>query len=181
MLKFTRRNAGGTKSGDDNVVRTPCQRGSISTPTGKTPTSYTNYFDSYDALLNSTLEPKSSFPSSKSVSNISDHLAVEKGSLTDVHSGDIDDIVGHFEDEVEIISLLEEQIPKYKLRADSITKFGGKIFFYILIRIELYKVFPLFCTGYSNEDFIGIPYPALQDFSPITPEQAYLTLGYFCK
>lgn len=28
--------------------------------------------------------------------------------------------------EVEIISLLEEQIPKYKLRADTLTKFGGK-------------------------------------------------------
>lgn len=28
--------------------------------------------------------------------------------------------------EVEIISLLEEQIPRYKLRADTLTKFGGK-------------------------------------------------------
>lgn len=28
--------------------------------------------------------------------------------------------------EVEIISLLEEQIPKYKLRADTLTKFGGQ-------------------------------------------------------
>jgi hypothetical protein len=28
--------------------------------------------------------------------------------------------------EVEIISLLEEQIPKYKLRADTLTKFGGE-------------------------------------------------------
>lgn len=27
--------------------------------------------------------------------------------------------------EVEIFSLLEEQIPKYKLRADSLTQFGG--------------------------------------------------------
>lgn len=29
-------------------------------------------------------------------------------------------------DEVEIVSLLEEKVPKYKLRADCITKFGGK-------------------------------------------------------
>lgn len=28
--------------------------------------------------------------------------------------------------EVEIISLLEEQIPRYKLRADTLTKFGGE-------------------------------------------------------
>lgn len=28
-------------------------------------------------------------------------------------------------DEVEIFSLLEEQLPRYKLRADSLTKFGG--------------------------------------------------------
>lgn len=35
--------------------------------------------------------------------------------------------------------------------------------------------------GYANEDFVGIPYPALKDYSPVTPEQAYLTLGYFRK
>ncbi|XP_055707803.1 trafficking kinesin-binding protein milt isoform X3 [Phlebotomus papatasi] len=40
--------------------------------------------------------------------------------------------------EVEIFSLLEEQIPKYKLRADSLTQFGG----------------------YENEDWF-IPFPAL--------------------
>lgn len=34
-------------------------------------------------------------------------------------------------------------------------------------------------AGYANEDFVGIPYPVLKDFSPVTPEQAYLTLGYF--
>ena len=28
--------------------------------------------------------------------------------------------------EVEIVSLLEEQIPKYTLRADTLTEFGGK-------------------------------------------------------
>lgn len=33
--------------------------------------------------------------------------------------------------EVEIVSLLEEQIPRYKLRADTLTKFGGKCSFYI--------------------------------------------------
>lgn len=28
--------------------------------------------------------------------------------------------------EVEIVSLLQEHIPKYRLRADSLTQFGGK-------------------------------------------------------
>lgn len=31
--------------------------------------------------------------------------------------------------EVEIVSLLQEHIPKYRLRADSLTQFGGKDFF----------------------------------------------------
>ena len=31
--------------------------------------------------------------------------------------------------EVEIISLIEEQIPKYRLRADTLTQFQGKCFF----------------------------------------------------
>lgn len=35
--------------------------------------------------------------------------------------------------EVEIISLLEEQIPRYKLRADTLTKFGGE---YMLLKIN---------------------------------------------
>lgn len=37
--------------------------------------------------------------------------------------------------EVEIISLLEEQIPKYRLRADTLTKFGGK--YKLIIRLAL--------------------------------------------
>lgn len=32
--------------------------------------------------------------------------------------------------EVEIVSLLQEHIPKYRLRADSLTQFGGTEFFY---------------------------------------------------
>ncbi|RZC36501.1 trafficking kinesin-binding protein milt, partial [Asbolus verrucosus] len=61
--------------------------------------------------------------------------------------------------EVEIISLLEEQIPKYKLRADTITKFGG----------------------YENQDWF-IPSPALQideaDLK-LSPDQIRETLNYF--
>lgn len=34
--------------------------------------------------------------------------------------------------EVEIVSLLEEQIPKYTLRADTLTEFGGMFFCYVL-------------------------------------------------
>ncbi|CAG7727502.1 unnamed protein product [Allacma fusca] len=37
----------------------------------------------------------------------------------------------------------------------------------------------VFFYSCPNEDFVGIPYPVLSDFSPVTPEQAYLTLGYF--
>lgn len=61
--------------------------------------------------------------------------------------------------EVEIISLLEEQIPRYKLRADTLTKFGG----------------------YENQDWF-IPSPALQideaDLK-LSPDQIRETLNYF--
>lgn len=63
--------------------------------------------------------------------------------------------------EVEIISLLEEQIPRYRLRADTLTQFAG----------------------YENEDWF-IPAPALkpeeQDI-PLTPDQIRETLNYFSK
>lgn len=61
--------------------------------------------------------------------------------------------------EVEIISLLEEQIPKYRLRADTLTKFGG----------------------YENQDWF-IPSPALEvdeaDLK-LSPDQIRETLNYF--
>ncbi|XP_049823979.1 trafficking kinesin-binding protein milt isoform X3 [Aethina tumida] len=61
--------------------------------------------------------------------------------------------------EVEIISLLEEQIPRYKLRADTLTTFGG----------------------YENQDWF-IPSPALQideaDLK-LSPDQIRETLNYF--
>ncbi|XP_055549600.1 trafficking kinesin-binding protein milt isoform X3 [Wyeomyia smithii] len=61
--------------------------------------------------------------------------------------------------EVEIFSLLEEQIPKYKVRADTTTKFGG----------------------YENQDWF-VNYPALpipQDGLGLTTEQTRETLNYF--
>ncbi|XP_072381431.1 trafficking kinesin-binding protein milt isoform X2 [Diabrotica undecimpunctata] len=61
--------------------------------------------------------------------------------------------------EVELISLLEEQIPKYKLRTDTLTKFGG----------------------YENQDWF-IPSPALEvdeaDLK-LSPDQIRETLNYF--
>lgn len=63
--------------------------------------------------------------------------------------------------EVEIISLLEEQIPRYKLRADTLTQFGG----------------------YENEDWF-IPSPALKPEEqniPLSPDQIRETLNYFSK
>jgi len=67
-------------------------------------------------------------PSSRSVSNLRSCMVEEKGTLTDVHCGATtgrklgEDLC---EDEVEIVSLLEEQIPRYKLRADTLTQFSG--------------------------------------------------------
>ncbi|KAK9752442.1 hypothetical protein QE152_g4174 [Popillia japonica] len=45
-------------------------------------------------------------------------LTKNQGTLTELCSGES-------LPEVEIISLLEERIPRYKLRADTLTKFGG--------------------------------------------------------
>uniref|UniRef100_A0A336LLR6 CSON011190 protein n=1 Tax=Culicoides sonorensis TaxID=179676 RepID=A0A336LLR6_CULSO len=62
-------------------------------------------------------------------------------------------------DEVEIFSLLEEQLPRYKLRADSLTKFGG----------------------YQNNDWcIQFPaYPIPEGGLKISKELAQETLNYF--
>ncbi|XP_063702588.1 trafficking kinesin-binding protein milt isoform X2 [Culicoides brevitarsis] len=62
-------------------------------------------------------------------------------------------------DEVEIFSLLEEQLPRYKLRADSLTKFGG----------------------YQNNDwFVQFPaYPIPEGGLKISKELAQETLNYF--
>ncbi|XP_068986899.1 trafficking kinesin-binding protein milt isoform X4 [Bombus flavifrons] len=61
--------------------------------------------------------------------------------------------------EVEIISLLEEQIPRYRLRADTLTQF----------------------QGYENADWF-IPSPALKSIDvdlKLSPEQIRETLNYF--
>ncbi|XP_071877020.1 trafficking kinesin-binding protein milt isoform X3 [Bombus fervidus] len=61
--------------------------------------------------------------------------------------------------EVEIISLLEEQIPRYRLRADTLTQF----------------------QGYENSDWF-IPSPALKSIDvdlKLSPEQIRETLNYF--
>ena len=63
--------------------------------------------------------------------------------------------------EVEIFSLLEEQIPKYKVRSDFLTDF----------------------SGYSNQDWY-VPAPALEipsDGLGLTKEQTRETLNYFRK
>lgn len=62
---------------------------------------------------------------------------------------------------MEIFSLLEEQIPKYKVRSDFLTDFAG----------------------YSNQDWY-VPAPALQippDGLGLTKEQTRETLNYFRK
>lgn len=76
------------------------------------------------------------------------------GSLTDLHSS-------QQVSEVEIISLLGESLPRYQLRADYLTQFGG----------------------YEHSDFV-IQTPVLSAaesdrVSGLTPEQAKATLDYF--
>ncbi|CAH1789722.1 unnamed protein product, partial [Owenia fusiformis] len=74
----------------------------------------------------------------------------EAGTLTDVcNSGDLP--------EVEIVSLVEEQIPKYKLRADTLTEFGG----------------------YNNEDWIQTPVLQQDIDLDLTHDQIDATLQYF--
>lgn len=75
----------------------------------------------------------------------------DTGTITDVCTGD--NVA-----EVEIISLVQEQIPKYKLRADTITEF----------------------SGYDNADW-GVSFPALkeEEVEALSPEQAEGALAYF--
>lgn len=61
--------------------------------------------------------------------------------------------------EVEILSLIEEQIPKYRLRSDSITDF----------------------CGYDNEDWIQTPLILIDEDLELTNEQIDETLKYFGK
>ena len=61
--------------------------------------------------------------------------------------------------EVEILSLVEEQIPKYRLRADTITEF----------------------CGYDNQDWIQTPLVPIDEDLELTAEQINETLKYFSK
>ncbi|XP_063840227.1 trafficking kinesin-binding protein 1-like isoform X4 [Scylla paramamosain] len=75
----------------------------------------------------------------------------EAGTITDVCTGD--NVA-----EVELISLVQEQIPCYKLRADTLTEF----------------------SGYDNADW-SVPFPALkeEEAEALSPEQAEGALAYF--
>ncbi|KAG5676820.1 hypothetical protein PVAND_006627 [Polypedilum vanderplanki] len=79
----------------------------------------------------------------------------DASTVTDLSSTDID--------EVEIFSLIEEQIPKYKVRACKITNFSGT----------------------CNQDFEFVKFPALNVPENIglglTSEQIRETLNYFRK
>jgi hypothetical protein len=70
------------------------------------------------------------------------HLGVvssrEQGTITELCSGES-------LPEVEIISLLEEQIPKYKLRADTLTKFGGESKFFFRSNFSFTAICGKFC------------------------------------
>lgn len=61
--------------------------------------------------------------------------------------------------EVEILSLIEEQIPKYRLRADTITNF----------------------CGYDNQDWIQTPLIPIDEDLELSNDQIQETLKYFGK
>ncbi|XP_071546512.1 trafficking kinesin-binding protein 1 isoform X2 [Panulirus ornatus] len=75
----------------------------------------------------------------------------DAGTITDVCTGD--NVA-----EVELISLVQEQIPRYILRADTVTEF----------------------SGYDNADW-GVTFPALkeEEAEALSPEQAEGALAYF--
>nr|XP_045615262.1 trafficking kinesin-binding protein 1-like isoform X5 [Procambarus clarkii] len=75
----------------------------------------------------------------------------DAGTITDVCTGE--NVA-----EVELISLVQEQIPRYKLRADTLTEF----------------------SGYENADW-GVSFPALkeEEAEALSPEQAEGALAYF--
>lgn len=62
-------------------------------------------------------------------------------------------------DEVEIFCLIKEQIPRYRLRADSISDFGG----------------------YSHQDWIQTPIINLDEDLDLTDLQIAESLKYFSK
>ncbi|CAL1548101.1 unnamed protein product, partial [Lymnaea stagnalis] len=62
-------------------------------------------------------------------------------------------------DEVEILSLVREQIPRYRLRADTITDF----------------------TGYKHTDFIQTNTVSFDEDTDLSPEQIGESLKYFGK
>ena len=88
--------------------------------------------------------------------------------------------------EVEIFSLLEEQIPKYKLRADTLTQFAGyqnEVSTIYIRNIELLFLFNLFKMFHFSKDWF-VPSPALQipegGFG-LNSDQIRETLNYFRK
>ena len=62
-------------------------------------------------------------------------------------------------DEVEILSLIQEQIPRYRLRADSISNFGG----------------------YSHQDWVQTPLIDLEADLDLTDLQITESLKYFSE
>ncbi|XP_069943670.1 trafficking kinesin-binding protein 1-like isoform X4 [Cherax quadricarinatus] len=110
--------------------------------------------DKNHASASSHLRQKTS-PTSKQLP--SGHAAAlmpkykDAGTLTDVCTGD--NVA-----EVELISLVQEQIPRYILRADTVTEF----------------------SGYDNADW-GVSFPALkeEEAEALSPEQAEGALAYF--
>lgn len=87
-------------------------------------------------------------------------------------------------DEVEIFSLLEEQLPRYKLRADSLTKFGGYQHNVSLI-VHVFVGFSAFFSDgvfFFQDWFLEFPALSIPEGGwKMSKELAQETLNYFRK
>jgi len=92
---------------------------------------------------------------SKEISQNNETVVKRKQNRNSKDCSTITDVSASNVPEVEIVSLIEESIPKYKLRQDYLTEFGG----------------------IDNEDWV-IKTPALNTSAKLTPEQAEATLDY---
>lgn len=80
--------------------------------------------------------------------------------------------------EIELVTLVEEKIPKYKLRLDPLTQFAGK-----LVRCVSMSLLTRTCPGYRHNDWGVISTPLVDPNSPLDPSPVviYETLNYFIQ
>ncbi|CAN7991725.1 unnamed protein product, partial [Ixodes hexagonus] len=85
-------------------------------------------------------------------------------------------------EEVELVSLLEEQLPRYRLRADTLTQFSGKRSQEPTLCLFMTETGGdgVGCAGYENEDWcIRVPCLPNPETLDLSPELIQETLNYF--